>query len=149
MQISYDSTTNAFVFLLQPQNNTVFFSLNYYLLIATSIASTYLHIQDQCTIFSIVGFTPNFALDNPTVYNRTYTNYRINGPFTFESATAGVVLPFLRSIKTVSFGTYNYYNLTKVTYSAGSNTVSLVVFLNYSMTAEVCYTFLFYHKTVA
>jgi hypothetical protein len=88
------------------------------------------------------------VLTNPTVYNRTYT-YRITAPFTFNSSVDIAVYPYLKTINALTFGVYNYYNISSTVPSNGAATLSIVVFLNYSMVSEVCLTILYYHRTIA
>ena len=87
-------------------------------------------------------------LTNPTVYNRTYT-YQIRAPFTFNSSVNIGIYPYLKTINAISFGVYNYYNITAVVPSSGATTLQVIVFLNYSMVSEVCLTILYYHKNLA
>ena len=86
---------------------------------------------------------PSFDVTNPSALNRLYY-YMISSPFQGGSSVSITALPFLRSIDSVSLGSYNYYNVSKVISTSGSN-AQVIVFLNYSMVKEVCLSILFYH----
>jgi hypothetical protein len=47
-QASYDEQSNSFVLIVLPTNGTMFYFLNYFLLICTEAASSYLSIQNIC-----------------------------------------------------------------------------------------------------
>ena len=142
-ELSYDSTRDSFIVLVLPTNGTTFYYLNYYLVMANNPASSYLQVQSTCKSDVTIGLVPSFDVSNPSALNRLHY-YTISSPFQGDSSVTIAALPFLRSMDSVSWGSYNYYNVSKVISISGSN-AQVTVFLNYSMVAEVCLSILFYH----
>ena len=79
------------------------------------------------------GLQPPALVTNPTIYNRIHYYSQINSPFVTNSTSSLKIIPFLRSLYSITWGVYNYYNVTTAKQGSGSNKVQIQVFLNYSM----------------
>jgi len=97
-------------------------------------------------IWTHTGITSTFNISNPAYYNRTYV-YNVTGPYTITSATTLTIVPYLRSLYSVANSTYNYYNLTSITYF--NNYANVTAFLNYSLVSEVCLSILYFNQALA
>lgn len=67
------------------------------------------------------------------------------GPFNINSSSSVLGIPFIRSLNSVANPSFNYYNITSLTYSA--NRATITIFANFSRVTEVCTSIIYLHRT--
>ena len=67
------------------------------------------------------------------------------GPFNINSSSTVVGIPYIRSLYSIANPSFNYYNISSLTYSG--NKATITVFVNFSQVSEICMSIIYQHRT--